>query len=773
MKTFIFFLSLFFWITYSQAQESELLKNLKGHSIEINAVAFSPDGKLLASVAGNMQNRRSEFFLWDTESGKTLYAFDTGSDYLADICFHPDGSMVAVAGGFSQSVNLQLWDVPTRTLVRKFVGQEAVKSIAFSSDGKYLVSGGLDKTVRIWEVQSGQLVQTLSGHQYFVLDIEVSKDGKWIISSAGDYNKKVGEVKVWETKSGRLVQTIKGLPYPVNAIALCNNNQHLVTAGENGTLKIWDFEKGTEIRDLTEPYTNIETISISDDGKYLLTSGENRSIKLWDMESGEKIKTITGHLKAIHSVVFNQGANLFASAGKDLTIKIWKAVPVKRTVESYANKKMQEWMQRGKFEKTEDFQQRTGENNLQSQFERFVEEAFTKFYGDDLQWNRAKNYYDADNETFKIVLPDLQPFYLKVPYVEAKSFDENFQKLQFNNPVLTLVSEDQVAFKHLEVLNPANGKTYIYDSQESIAFNFDSEQNKKNAARFEIYQETTDTRDKNQNKQVFRTGRAEVDYDLPKTQMNNPDAIAVVIGNTHYKKVKTVDFAISDARSIRSYLMDVMGYKRENIVYLENASLTDFKMIFGEKGNHKGRLFNLIKPEISEVFVYYSGHGAPGLNDKKGYFVPVECDPQYVELTGYSIDVFYDNLAQLPAKNVTVVMDACFSGENIYQNISPIVIKSKGPMGLPNGAMLASSAADQVSTWYLEKGHGLFTYFFLKAVHNKNADQNKDNQLTLSEIYNFISDKTEGIPYFARRLHGIEQTPVLKGQNPDKVLVVY
>ncbi|MEO1655180.1 MAG: hypothetical protein AAFU64_16660, partial [Bacteroidota bacterium] len=127
----------------------------------------------------------------------------------------------------------------------------------------------------------------------------------------------------------------------------------------------------------------------------------------------------------------------------------------------------------------------------------------------------------------------------------------------------------------------------------------------------------------------------------------------------------------------------------------------------------------------------------------------------------------------LPARSIVVALDACFSGENIYENISPIVIKSKGALGLKDGALLASSAADQVSTWYNEKGHGMFTYFFLKAIHNKNADRDRDNQLTLEEIHAFIADQSEGVPYYARRLHGINQTPVLKGQNMKRVLVEY
>lgn len=266
----------------------------------------------------------------------------------------------------------------------------------------------------------------------------------------------------------------------------------------------------------------------------------------------------------------------------------------------------------------------------------------------------------------------------------------------------------------------------------------------------------------------------DVDIDLPKTSMKNPDAIAVVIGNSNYKMAKNVDYATNDAEVIKRYLVEVLGYSEGNIFYLTDATKGDFEIHFGNSGNHKGKLFNAVKADKSDVFVYYSGHGAPGLKDRKGYFVPVEADPQYMELGGYSTDVFYENLSKIPARSVTVVLDACFSGATIYDNISPMVLEIENPaISIKNGVVLSSSRGTQVSSWYNEKRHGIFTYFFLKAMHNRNADLDGDGTLTFDEVYTYISDKTEGVPYYARRLHGVEQTPTIEGQFKDKVLIKY
>ncbi|MFQ5822533.1 MAG: caspase domain-containing protein [bacterium] len=266
----------------------------------------------------------------------------------------------------------------------------------------------------------------------------------------------------------------------------------------------------------------------------------------------------------------------------------------------------------------------------------------------------------------------------------------------------------------------------------------------------------------------------DVDMNIPQTKMVNKDAIAVVIGNCNYQKTKEVKFAINDARAIRNYLIKTLGFKDGNIFFVENATQSDFRTYFGISGNHKGKLFNAVKKNKSDVFVFYSGHGAPGLKNQKGYFVPVECDPQYVEFGGYSLDTFYENISKIPAKSTTVVLDACFSGATVFENISPIVIKIEIPvMTLSNGVVLSSSSGNQVSSWYNEKKHSMFTYFFLKAIQNKNADFNKDEQVTFAEIYQYISDESEGVPYYARRIHGVEQNPTIEGKNKDRVFVKY
>jgi hypothetical protein len=279
---------------------------------------------------------------------------------------------------------------------------------------------------------------------------------------------------------------------------------------------------------------------------------------------------------------------------------------------------------------------------------------------------------------------------------------------------------------------------------------------------------------KTESKKAVVYKEADIMKNIPGASVQNRDAIAVVIGNSEYMKTGTVNYAINDAEAIRKYLIRTLGYKDGNIFFLKNALKSDFEIHFGVKGNHQGKLFNAVKEGKSDVFIYYSGHGAPGLKDRKGYFVPVEADPQYVEFGGYSLDVFYENISKLSARSLTIVLDSCFSGATIFKNISPIVLEVSNPVvSLKNGVVITSSKGAQVSSWYNEKEHGMFTYFFLKAIHDKNADFDKDNKLTYNEIYKYVSDKTEGVPYYARRLHNVDQVPTIEGQNVNKVFIQY
>lgn len=264
------------------------------------------------------------------------------------------------------------------------------------------------------------------------------------------------------------------------------------------------------------------------------------------------------------------------------------------------------------------------------------------------------------------------------------------------------------------------------------------------------------------------------DKNIPVGKPAGRHDIALLIGNRNYQKegVPRVDHALRDMDLVKTYLIKTMGFYPENIISHADATKGDFATLFGTPQNHRGKLHSWVKPGISRVFIYYTGHGIPELNGDELYFVPVDADLDYISQSGFSVSLFYKNLKKIPARETIVVLDTCFSGRTpkgtLFRNVSAIVPVPKSiPMLLANTAVLTSAHNNQVSTWHSKKGHSLFTYYFLMGLQGK-ADLNRDRTITTGEMQNFLIQE---VPYMARRIANKEQVPKLEGRN-DLVLAI-
>ena len=173
--------------------------------------------------------------------------------------------------------------------------------------------------------------------------------------------------------------------------------------------------------------------------------------------------------------------------------------------------------------------------------------------------------------------------------------------------------------------------------------------------------------------------------------------------------------------------------------------------------------------------VYYSGHGVPGLSDRRGYLLPVNADPDAPELNGFPLDLLFANLAKLNTKSVTVYIDACFSGESpkgmLVSATSGMSIEARMPVRAGNMTIITAATGDQVASWDLNAKHGLFTLHLLKAltgVADGGNYGNGDGKVTLSEVKRYLDEE---MTYAARRQFGREQNASVRGDS-DTVLAV-
>jgi hypothetical protein len=265
-------------------------------------------------------------------------------------------------------------------------------------------------------------------------------------------------------------------------------------------------------------------------------------------------------------------------------------------------------------------------------------------------------------------------------------------------------------------------------------------------------------------------GNSDIDLDIFESNIKNNDAVAVIIGNRDYKNAPVIKYALNDLNTVEKYLIKTLGYKQENIIKVENATQGSFLTLFSPNG----KLADYITNNKTDVFIYYTGHGVPGLKDKKQYFMPVDAEPKYINNGGYSFETFYDNLSKIPAKSYTVVIDACFSGA-IIAGIKPGMIPVEEANNvIKNGVILAASSGSGFSNEYEDKKHGLFTYCFLKAIQEKKCDLNKDRKISFAEIFEYISDKSNnnGVPTISRKI-GVEQNPNIIGSDQYKNNILY
>ncbi|MBI3636271.1 MAG: caspase family protein [Candidatus Rokubacteria bacterium] len=243
------------------------------------------------------------------------------------------------------------------------------------------------------------------------------------------------------------------------------------------------------------------------------------------------------------------------------------------------------------------------------------------------------------------------------------------------------------------------------------------------------------------------------------------DDIAVIIGNADYsrlaKDIPNVVPAYADAEGFKRYAVDALGVREGNILHLKDATGAQMTRIFGSATDFRGQLFDWVKPGRSKVYVYYSGHGAPG-GDGRAYLVPSDADASRIQLNGYPIEALYRNLEQLPALSVTVILEACFSGLSqagaVAARASNIVVVPHVP-GSKRLTVISAGAADQIASWEDDSSHGLFTKYFLKGMSGE-ADRpphgNGDGTVEWHELRAYLS---EWVTYYARRYYGRDQRP--------------
>jgi WD40 repeat protein/uncharacterized caspase-like protein len=335
------------------------------HSEAIQSVAFSPEGARFATASADLTIK-----LWDVATGRLLRTFEGHTKSVNSIAFSPDGSRL-VSGASDGTIrvwetisNASLLRIPkqSRDPEPKQSPEPAVYSVAFAPDGRTVVSGWSDKTVKLWDAESGALRRTLAGHAGSVLAVTIAPDGQTVASASSDRT-----AKLWETATGKLLQTLAAHGQPVTSLAFAPDGKRVLSGSNDGTAKLWEVATGKPLRSIDSRLKQVGAVAFAPDGKSFLTAGlpatnSRASMRLWDAESGQSIRSfgedaryikaiaisaqsklvsvgltsITswdlergvqlpdfGFASAINDVVLAPDGNQIVAASSDKTIKIW------------------------------------------------------------------------------------------------------------------------------------------------------------------------------------------------------------------------------------------------------------------------------------------------------------------------------------------------------------------------------------------------------------------------------------------------------------------
>lgn len=296
-------------ITSSNVNQMERLSTLRGDHGVINALAISKDGSLVATAAMD-----STVTLWDTETGKGLYAFR-----IREVCFHalafsPDGRLLASSEA--------IWDVESGQMLHAL--EQANHPVAFSADGSILAVPYLDQLIKFWDISSGLVVRTFENQAFTIPhDIAFSPDGKFLAVGGhkDDGTDSYGIVTLQNLEEGHELQILdRDRTNSIHGIAFSQDSQFLASAGTEGMTKIWEVASGEVVGGWQG--NGCYDVNFSLDGSLVVTSGCDLAARLWDAKSGRSLRSLN-HGCEVVSVEFSRDGTLLASAGYDGNVNLW------------------------------------------------------------------------------------------------------------------------------------------------------------------------------------------------------------------------------------------------------------------------------------------------------------------------------------------------------------------------------------------------------------------------------------------------------------------
>ncbi len=804
------------------ANKHTLLSKLDDFDSYVTALNFHPNQQILAcgDYDGNLQ-----IYNVDTQSKRhTVKAHD---DEVKTVSFNFDGSELASGG---RDGLVKIWDTQELKLKDTLdVANQSVISVIYSPDGNKLLVGLEDGTVKLFDPFKHTLKQSIDSKSAFLTFMAISPDGQTLATS-GIYK----EIRLWNTQDLSALLTIKdGINSAANRLAFSYPDGYILAGStEDDELLLWDTYDGALVKKIEKAHENkIKGLDFNVNGKMLASCSADKTLRLWNVsydefsEFASAGRDISGGIKSSGLPPnLNSQLTFYEPSGNNILDALEEGqltVTIENSGEGDAHKVMV--LLSGDYPSYLNFRKQVNVGPIPAGGKETVEiplQAGYRIPSDQvsLTCTVKDQAVDVQSEPIQVNFETAQ-YYVDLALAGRQIIDNNQDarisprelvtvqiyiqnrgsslaravKARVNigeNVFFSDTPDQKSKFFDLGDLAPGEHKEEVvfdlwanssapdtlpvYLSLNELWGEWGNE-NIPVVLPFDKPNITMKTLTVEGHKQAgeltIRDFSIDVEENIPQTLKRREKALAVVFGIEKYKDVSDVSYAKRDAAFVKQYFQDVLGIPEIRIYFKTDSDVgkAEFDKVFSPGGWLDKRL----EPGVSEIYVYYSGHGAPDLQNNQAFLIPYDGDPNYASQTGYALDRLYESLAGLQAKNTLVFLDACFSGADresdmLLADARPVFIEAIKPDMPENVTVYSAASAKQISSAWPEKRHGLFTYYLLKGLQGT-ADTNQDGQLTNQELFDFIKDNVNNTAGMLDR----EQMPQLQTQNPQAVITTY
>lgn len=307
-----------------QREEQREHLSLEGHEQPVWCIAFSRDGKHLAS--GSLDQSAC---LWDTDTASLLVRINVGFPVIS-LAFSPDGDRLATVG---PNATARVWNLANPQDSITLSGHaRTVMAVSWSPDGQTILTGSKDGTARLWSAVTGSLIRLATGHSNWVLSVAFSPDGERFITGSVDRT-----ARIWETQTGRVLRVLGDHGAAVQQVAFSPEGQRVATGSGDRQARLWDAATGRRLLAMEGHLTGISSLAFSPDGGRLATAGAGFSMEVpwlldntaivWDLRTGQPLVKLQAHANTVVAVAFGPEGRRLATASADNTIRIREAFP--------------------------------------------------------------------------------------------------------------------------------------------------------------------------------------------------------------------------------------------------------------------------------------------------------------------------------------------------------------------------------------------------------------------------------------------------------------